>query len=136
MDPVLKWSFLAVGVFTLVVAALLLRRPFRLMRAGGKATGEVTDNTEEWHSGSKGAARKYFFPQVAFTTAKGERISFKSASGGGKPVPVGSRVDVLYDPVNPSDALVKAFGMIWVIPIVLLVFGLPFLLIGISGFMG
>lgn len=135
MDPVLKWAFLGVGVFAFLVAGLLLRRPFRLMRAGGRATGEVTDNTEEWHSGSKGAARKYFFPQVAFTTAKGERISFKSVSGGGKPVPVGSRVDVLYDPDNPSDTMVKAFAAIWVFPILTLLFGLPFLLVGISGFM-
>jgi len=61
MDPVLKWSFLGVGLFAVAVMLLLLRRPLRLLRAGGKATGEVTGNSEEVHAGSKGPARTYFF---------------------------------------------------------------------------
>ena len=51
------------------------------------------------------------------------------------PVPVGTRVELLYDPANPTDATIKSFTEIWFLPIVLLLLGLPFLLVGIVGFM-
>ena len=63
---------------------MLARRPIRLLRAGGKAEGTVTGSDEQMISGGRGSARKYYFPQIAFTTAKGERISFKSAIGAGR----------------------------------------------------
>lgn len=133
MDPVLKWSFLGAGVFTLAVAFLLARRPLRLLRAGGRAEGEITDNIAEVHSGGKGAARTYYFPQIAFTTAKGERISFRSAHGGAQPMPVGKRIALLYDPANPVDAMPDLFITKWMFPLVTLLFGSPFLAVGIWG---
>lgn len=135
MDPVLKWSFLGVGLFAVAVMLLLLRRPLRLLRAGGKATGEVTGNSEEVHAGSKGPARTYFFPQIAYTTAKGERVTFKSASGGARPLPVGTPVKLVYDPAQPSDAMVSSPVAMWLFPILVLVFGSPFLALGVWGLM-
>ena len=54
---------------------------------------------------------------------------------GGKPLPVGTRVPLLYDPAQPPDAMVNSFAAMWIFPILTLVFGLPFLAIGVSGFM-
>lgn len=131
IDPVLTWSFLGIGVFGQAVAVMLARRPLRLLRAGGKAQGTVTGNDEQMLSSGRGAARRYFFPQVAFTTTKGERISFKSPSGRGVAIPPGSAIPVLYDPATPHEATLNAFGALWLFPLATCLFSLPFLIVGL-----
>lgn len=133
IDPVIAWSFLAVGIFGLSFALLLARRPIRMLRAGGKAQGTVTGNDEQMVSGSRGPARKYFFPQVAYTTEKGEQISFKSVIGRGIPTPPGTVVPVLYDSDKPHEAILASFAAMWLFPILTSVFTLPFLAVGLIG---
>jgi len=60
---------------------------------------------------------------------------FKSASGGARPLPVGTRVKLVYDPARPSDAIVNSPVAMWLFPILVLVFGSPFLALGVWGFM-
>ena len=133
MDPVIAWSFLGVGLFGQGVAAMLARRPIRLLRAGGKADGTVTASDEQMISGGRGSARKYYFPQIAFTTAKGERISFKSVMGRGKAIPPGTVVPLIYDPAQPHEATIRSFGTLWMFPLLTSLLSLPFLLVGLSG---
>lgn len=133
MDPVLTWSFLAIGVFGQGGAAMLARRPIALLRAGGKAVGTVTGSDAQTVSSSKGPARTYHLPRVAFTTAKGEKIEFKSISGGTTPPVKGSTVDVIYDPANPHEAEIKSGIRLWLFPAALSLMSLPFLLVGVSG---
>jgi len=95
IDPVLAYAFLGVGVFGLAVALVLARRPLRLLRAGGKAQGTATGNSEQAIGGGKGPTRTYYFPQIQYTTAKGETISFTSRGGGGNPVAVGTRYPLI-----------------------------------------
>ena len=131
VDPVLAWSFGAVGLFAFGFAAFLARRPVKLMMAGGRATGSVESSSAVQVSG-KGGSKTYYLPTVAFTTAKGERVVFKSNAGGRVEPARGSSVDVVYDPANPNDAEVGGVRL-WLFPVVLAVLGLPFLLVGIAG---
>ena len=133
IDPVITYAFLGVGLFGLAFAFVLARSPIRLLRAGGKAEGTVTGNNEQAISSSKGPTRTYYFPQIDYTTAEGDAISFISRSGGAKPVAIGTKVPVIYDPAQPRDVLVRAFANLWLFPMLLVLFTLPFLAVGLNG---
>lgn len=133
VDPVLTWAFLGVGVFALGFALMLALRPLRQWRAGGKAQGTITRNDEQVISSGRGSPRTYYLPEIAFTTAKGERITIKSPTGGRVALPPGTAVSMIYDPANPHEALVNSFGSLWFFPLVLCVCGLPFLAVGLIG---
>ncbi len=133
IDPVLTWSFLGVGIFGQCFALLLAWRPIRMLRAGGKAQGIITGNDEDVIAGGRGSARTYFFPQIAFTTANGERISFKSRSGRGIAMAPGTSIALIYDPARPHEALVQSFSSLWLFPLALSLFSLPFLVVGLLG---
>ena len=133
VDPVLAYAFLAVGVFGLAVAFVLARRPIRLLLAGGRAEGTVTGNSEQAISGSRGPTRTYYFPRLDYTTDKGEAISFISRGGGAKPAAPGTTYPLIYDPQQPRDVLVRAFGNLWLFPMLLVLFASPFLAVGIAG---
>jgi hypothetical protein len=136
IDPVLTWSFLGVGLFGQGFAWMLARRPIRLLRAGGRTQGTVTGSDEETIAGGRGAARAYHFPQIAFTTARGERIVFKSPSGGRIPVAPGTSLPVIFDPASPHDAIVAGFRSLWLFPLATSLMSLPFLAVGILGVLG
>jgi hypothetical protein len=126
-------AFVAVGVATLGGALLLARRPIRLLRAGGSARGTVLDTEESMLQSGRGAASKFYFPLIGFTTAKGERIRFTSAIGQGRALPKGSEVRVLYDPERPDEAELATFKTLWAPATVTAAFGLPFLAAGLIG---
>ena len=112
---------------------MLARRPLRLLRAGGKAQGTVTGHDEQMIAGTRGPAHRYYFPQIAFTTAKGERISFKSVGGKRVATPPGTVVALIYDPANPHEATLNSFGSLWLFPLAASLFSLPFLAVGLVG---
>lgn len=132
-DLGISLAFVAVGVATLGGALLLARRPICLLRAGGSARGEVLDNDESMVQAGRGAASKFYFPLIGFTTAQGERIRFTSAIGQGRALPKGSAVRVLYDPARPDEAELATFTTLWVPSAIMAVFGLPFLAAGLIG---
>ncbi len=130
-DPGLSWAFVAIGAAAQGGALLLLRRPMRLLRAGGDAQGTVEDNEESLVQSTRGPARTFYFPVVQFTTKRGERISFKSQTGGLTARPKGSAVRVLYDPQRPQEGELATFQTLWLFPVVTAAFGLPFLAAGL-----
>jgi len=131
VDPVLAWAFGGNGAFAWTVAGLLARKPLRMVRAGGRAKGTIESSDAVQVSGKSGT-RTYYLPTVSFETPKGERIVFKSESGGAVPPAKGSQVDVLYDLANPREAVVGGLRL-WIFPIALIVLGSPFLAVGIAG---
>jgi hypothetical protein len=132
-DLGMSLAFVAVGLATQGGALLLARRPIRLLRAGGSARGTVLDNEESMLQSGRGAASKFYFPLIGFTTAKDERIRFTSAIGRGRALPKGSEVRVLYDPAKPDEAELATFKTLWAPSTVTAVFGLPFLAAGLIG---
>lgn len=130
-DPVVSYAFVGVGVFTQGVALLLARRPLRMLRAGGRARGRIVGNDEEMVASTRGPGRLFHFPKVAFTTATGEPIVFRSRMGRRVAEAVDGDVDVRYDPATPHEAEVATFRDLWLFPLITSVCGLPFLVAGL-----
>jgi hypothetical protein len=126
MDRLLPWlwlAFLALGVGLLIVGAVVLVRTVRFVADAEHATGTVIDMSRE--RDSEGGVT--FYPVVRFTTAAGERIEFVSTSGSNPPSETpGDRVEVLYNPDDPSAAKLSGLFHVWLLPIILLVMGAVF----------
>ena len=131
LEPGVAWAFLAAGAATQVGALMLLRRPIRLLRAGGSANGVVVDSKESMETG-RGASSLFFFAVVEFTTRQGRSIRFTSDSGRRVARTKGSSVRVLYDPDQPHDAALAIFATLWMAPVVTAAFGMPFLVAGLA----
>ncbi|GIF52097.1 uncharacterized protein DUF3592 [Asanoa ferruginea] len=117
-----------VGVPALVGAGLIVATARRwhklrtLAASGQRVTAQVVDNQlESWSHG-----RTRFRPVVRFQPSSGQAVTTVLADlSGFRSHLVGSSIEVLYDPRNPTDATsVRAGGWTLVIP---LVFGLIFL---------
>jgi hypothetical protein len=132
-DTGLSWAFTAIGVTTQAGALLLARRPIRLLRAGGRASGTLVDGEKSMILGSRGPAQPFYFPLVSFTTPQGERICFKSSVGQRAAPARGNDVHVLFDPAKPHDAELASFKALWLFPTVTALLGLPFLAAGVAG---
>lgn len=129
-DPVMTWGFIAAGAFAQGVAPVLARRSFSRLPAGGRAMGKVARNEEQVVERSKGAPRTFHFPVVEFDAPIGESIVFRSDTGRGAPTPVGTVLPVVYDPAQPSRAELATFRSLWLFPLLVALFGLPFLVAG------
>ena len=133
IDPILAWSFSAVGVFTQVVALGLAWRPMHLLWAGGRARGVLQMSEQVMVLGSRGAAQAFHFSSISFTTPQGECVNFKSRVGLRSVPSEGVEVQVYFDPARPHDAEVATFRALWLFPVVTSAFGLPFLVVGVAG---
>lgn len=127
-----------VGFFMLALACLfggfglqLIRQSWRRRTRGIAADGIVVGQKEWQHggSGSRGASDTTYSPQVEFRTPGGERIVFAASVSSGNPPRLGRKVKVLYDPDNPHDADIAAALSSWILPLLLLAFGLGSLFI-------
>jgi hypothetical protein len=135
-DSGFHWAFFMAGLAVQAGALLLARNSLRSLRAGGRARGRVVANEEEWGRMGSGPGRMFHFPVVSFTTLNGEKLTFRSTTGEGRPKAVGSEVTVLYDPENPSGATLGTFTALWFFPVALSLVGMPFLILGLMGLLG
>jgi hypothetical protein len=111
---------LAVGVVALIVGAVLLVRTVQFVAEAEHATGTVVDMSRE--RDSEGDVS--FHPVVRFRTAQGDTIVFVSSYGSSSPSESpGDRVEVLYDPDDPSDAKLSGLFQVWLFPAVVLLIG-------------
>jgi hypothetical protein len=101
--------------FILILAGLiLLLLGMRQMKSGDayvahavKAQGEVVALAEKRYIVTKGKAHKAFYPVVRFT-ADGREMRFTSDMAGSQPeYKVGDKVEVVYDPADPSKAKIN-----------------------------
>lgn len=88
---------LVVGALFVAIALVQLVASTTFARTAQRAQGEVV-------ALNAGPAH----PQVRFTTSDGQTVEFPQ--GGFVSQAVGDRVEVLYDPAHPHDAVVDAFG--------------------------
>lgn len=74
---------------------------------------------------------KVHYPVVKFTPSSGDPITFESNSGSNPPAfKQGQQVEVLYNPQQPSSAMINSWGELWLLPIIFTAMGSLFLLIG------
>jgi hypothetical protein len=133
--PMLSW--LHFEYLGLVVGAALtwggihfLRRTRRFERIAWRAPGVVTEVRWQWREGISDTER-YAYPVVRFALPDGRVVDTESDVGSSpSPVSAGDRVDVLYDPADPTRARVASTTVTATIVSVLLIFiGGGFLLV-------
>ncbi len=100
--------FVAIGIYFFVTVLL-----FSMIAV--QTVGTITGNTVTT-SHSNGHTEKSYCPQATFT-ADGKEYNFTNNVCSSSAYSVGSEVDILYDPNNPSKARIKG-GNQWVIPVV------------------
>lgn len=60
-----------------------------------------------------------YFPDVKYTTAKGEEVVFRSqATSKADHYKAGDEVNVLYNPNNPQEAVINSFSALWFIALI------------------
>jgi hypothetical protein len=110
MFRALGWGLSAVAVLLLAWGASLARRQWQRTRGWRMAEGIVVDQAV--HALTPG--NPYHFPIVEFVADNGRSCRFESSTGRYvHPIPVGTRVDVLYDPERPETALIDRFADRW-----------------------
>lgn len=128
----------AIGIVALVAALLtavgavfafhglrVLGRTRRFVAASASAKGTVTDSVGRWYRdpGDDPGVSKLSHPVVRFVTADGRTVEFESQVGSNLAPKVGQEVTVLYDPLNPKEARIRSFMMLWALPSIFTLLG-------------
>jgi uncharacterized protein DUF3592 len=112
--------FTAIGAVFAVRGYRGLRNTRRFVDAATSAKGTITDSVSRWHSdpGDDPGVSRLSHPVVRFVTGDGRTVEFESQVGSNLAPKVGQQVTVLYDPLNPKEAKIKSFMMLWALPLV------------------
>jgi hypothetical protein len=116
LERLLYWTprlLFGVGTVLLVGAAVAAAFTARFIVNAERTEGTVIDLSRS--EDSEGSVT--YNPVVEFTV-DGRSIQFTSSSGSSSPPSVGDRVEVLYDPDDPSDARLSGFLDLWFFPLV------------------
>ena len=81
-------------------------------------------------AGGSGSPRRFYFPVIEFTSEDGMVTTFQSDTGRRVPIPIGAMQPVVFDPSRPSQASLATFRALWLFPLLMSAFSLPFLLAG------
>jgi hypothetical protein len=124
----LYWAprlFLGVGVLIFVVGAVIGVFAYRFIAGSEEADGTVIDLKESYDSQDDTTV---YYPIVRFTTAEGRTVEFESNVSSSHDV--GDRVEVLYDPDDPTDARLSGFFNLWFGSLAFGAVGIGFVAIG------
>ena len=100
--------FIGLGVLLLVAGAVFAVLTARFVASADRAEGTVVDRARSVDDEDGSVV---YFPIVRFTTAEARTVEFKSSASTSDEI--GDRVDVLYDPDDPTDARLAGFFNIW-----------------------
>ena len=98
-------------------------------RTSGTVVGLRKRVSDRYDSSRRRRARSTSFaPVVTFRDSSGRSHRFVSATGSNPPTHgVGDAIDVLYEPDDPATASVADFWSLWLVPVVLGIFGVVML---------
>ena len=144
----MKWIVLilfgALGLASLVGGLVWAKMRYDLTQQGLLTEGTVVGQHEvkESHTNTTRRMSNYnrvrtgYYPIVEFLTNDGQTVRVTGTSGGGgdELLETGTRIGVIYNPLNPSDALIVDFTQAWLGPIVLAVAGTLLLLMAAGSF--
>jgi len=126
----------------LVGTLFLLKNTTSFLATSITSQGTVIDmetrrSSSSSGSGSSSKKSKTYAPVIRFTDKSGNSYSFTSSTSSNPPsYSIGESIEVLYNPVSPSDAKIKGFFSIWGGILILGILGIVFFGIGISFFIG
>ena len=126
------------GILTVVGAVFVFHglrvfgRTRRFVAVSASAKGTVTDSVGRWHRnpGDTPGSSRLSHPVVRFVTQEGRTVEFESQVGSNLSPGIGQEVTVIYDPLNPQDARISSFMMLWALPAVFTVLGVLLLVPG------
>ncbi len=121
-------SPIVLGVAALAAASWLLALSIALrrlvfLRRAERAVGTVVAIEEIDDGGA--------YPVVAFETRGGVSMKLRSGLSGQKGAELGRQVNVLYEPGDPSEAMIEARETIWFLPVFFVLFGAAFALLAV-----
>jgi hypothetical protein len=125
--------FTAIGAVFAAQGYRGIRKTRRFVEISASATGTVTDSVGRWYRdpGDDPGISRLSHPVVRFVTGDGRTVEFESAVGSNRAPKVGREVTVLYDPLNPKEAKIKSFMMLWALPLVFTALGALLLVPGV-----
>jgi len=131
-----SYLFLLLGAGLLAAAFFNYKSTAAMIARAERVSGEVVEL--ELRGGGAGSRRSYaYYPKIKFTTPAGQQMVFSSSSGAKPPAyKVGEKVEVYYNADDPGGAMVNSFMSLWMISVILAVFGLVIFAVGIKGVRG
>jgi hypothetical protein len=134
-----KWFALAmfgsVGLIAFIAGCVMGYQRFMLYHDGVPTQGVIVENTQSRSKDSDGNMHTSYYPVVEFTVQNGEKYRFTGSTGSDAPdYRTGAKVDVRYDPRNPSSAQISDFAQFWLAPLGVGIFGFLFLASGVGSF--
>jgi hypothetical protein len=123
---IIKYSFSAVGLVMLAGAAFWYQSLRSFVAEASLAPGRVVELVRSQTGNNSPTYR----PVVRFTAADGEAVEFTSTGSNPPSYYKGEKVEVLYKPRIPQDAMIKSFFSLWGGPLSLGGTGAIFFLIG------
>lgn len=124
------WMFAVIGGAMTLASAVFCWRALRLTVFGTRTEGVVVGR--ELSKAERRGPGVAWHPKVRFTTADGREITFTAQAARTAPPADGSSITVVYDPKQPDRASLGGFAEVWMLPLLLALFGVPFALIGLS----
>ena len=118
---------LTVSGVLLVVGAILWRKGNHLLTNGKKANAIIFKNNYSG-SGSSGGA---YYPVVRFLTDKQEWITQELNIGYSPAKPEGTKLEVLYDPDDPTNVEINSSAQLEFLPRLFVVLGIAGLIFGV-----
>ncbi|HET6540708.1 MAG TPA: DUF3592 domain-containing protein [Chryseolinea sp.] len=117
---------LIVSGVLLVVGAILWSKGNHLLTNGKKANAIIFKNN---YSGS-GSSGGVYYPVVRFLTDKQEWITQELNIGYSPPKPEGTKLEVLYDPDDPTNVEINSSAQLEFLPRLFVVLGIAGLIFG------
>jgi hypothetical protein len=126
---IMESFFLAMAGLWGGLSIYMLRRSYKRKIQGTAAAGVVVGHTVRVHGDISNTT---YSPEVEFETRSGEKIVFTASFSSGRMPSLGRKVKVLYYPNNPHDADMASSLASWIVPLLLLAFGLSFLCMAVA----
>ncbi len=121
------------GLFLIGLAYFMGAAHFHLIREGVRAPGRIVAYKQENFGGSSGPSSTAFMPIVEFQV-NDRSIQFKDWMGSNSTGAIYNPVTVLYDPANPTVAMIDRPVWNWIPWAPTFVVGLFLVLVGLKGF--
>ena len=95
----------------------------KLLDGGVTSTGKVV-SFEVKHEKDKKKNKTMYYPIVSFKDKNGRELEFRSNTGSNpKSYRVGEIVEVIYRKDNSDNAKINSFSSMWLLPLILSIFG-------------
>ncbi|MCA9188034.1 MAG: DUF3592 domain-containing protein, partial [Planctomycetales bacterium] len=135
---IISIAFVLFGVIFATIGGSILVVRYQFVQRAQRVEGRVTEvesfrstRTTRTSHGRRRRRTETRYREIISYEIDGVEHEIRSAQSHSSPPPVGREVMVLYDPVQPGEALVDSNIELWFLPVLFLIFGCVFGGVGI-----